>query len=139
MNQLDLQISTCACEYAENPLGLSTPQPRFAWFLESSTRGVNQSAYQILVASSPEKLSRNVGDKWDSGVVESDCSLNVPYQGTPLSSAERCWWKVRVWGTSTSEGESDWSKPAWFEMGLLQAEDWQGDWIGASSSIPRLC
>jgi hypothetical protein len=34
---------------------------------------------------------------------------------------------MRVWD---AEGEaSDWSELAWFEMGLLQPEDWQARWI----------
>ena len=130
MKKHRLQVSACTCEYAENPLGVDTPQPRFGWILESITRGAMQSAYQILVASSPEVLAQDAGDKWDSGQVKSGRSLNVPYEGTPLRSAERCWWKVRVWpATSAGQGDadgggSDWSDPAWFEMGLLEAEEW---------------
>lgn len=55
------------CEYAVNPLGLDVVKPRFSWILESDERGQMQSAYQILVASSEEKLNADAGDKWDSG------------------------------------------------------------------------
>ncbi len=54
------------CEYAKNPLGIDTPQPRFSWILESNQRGQMQSAYHVLVASSVEKLRSDIGDKWDS-------------------------------------------------------------------------
>ena len=83
-------------EYAVDPLGVDVARPRFSWLLESSERGQMQSAYQILVASSKEKLQASRRDKWDSGKVASDESVNVPYEGSPLASGERCWWKVRV-------------------------------------------
>ena len=78
------------CEYAINPLGIDSAQPRFNWILESSQRGQMQSAYQILVSSSEEKLNANISDKWDSGKVASDKSVNVPYEGSALTSGEKC-------------------------------------------------
>ena len=53
------------CEYAADPLRIDVAQPRFGWVLNSSRRGQMQSAYQILVAGSPEKLKADIGDKWD--------------------------------------------------------------------------
>jgi len=117
------------CEYASSPLGVDVAQPRLSWVLQSSQRGQMQSAYQILVASSEEKLQANVGDKWDSGKVGSDRSVNIAYQGKALASRERCWWKVRVWDKDGKA--SEYSKPAMFEMGLLKQNDWRGEWIGA--------
>ena len=112
------------CEYAANPLGIDAAQPRFSWVLQSSRRGQMQSAYQVLVASSEEKLKGNLGDKWDSGKVDSDRSVNVAYRGKALASGEKCWWKVRVW--DKADRASAYSKPATFEMGLLKKSDWQG-------------
>ena len=86
-----------ACEYATNPLGIDTAQPRLSWVLGSNRRGVMQKAYQVLVASSPERLAADAGDLWDSGRVQSDESVNVEYQGKKLSSRQTCFWKVRVW------------------------------------------
>jgi len=87
-----------------------------------------QSAYQVLVASSAEKLSANAGDKWDSGKIASAESVNVVYKGKALVSGEICFWKVCVWDSSGAR--SPWSKPATFEMGLLKDADWKGQWIG---------
>jgi len=115
------------CEYTKNPLGIDTPAPRFSWILESTQRGQMQSAFRILVASSGEKLDKDTGDKWDSSKVFSEKSVNVSYEGQPLTSGEKCYWKVRVWD---KEGQpSTWSKAATFEMGLLKESDWQGKWI----------
>ncbi|MBC8231933.1 family 78 glycoside hydrolase catalytic domain [bacterium] len=121
------------CEYAVNPLGVDVAQPRFSWEVSSSQRGQIQSAYQILVASSEEQLNANIGDKWDSGKVTSDKSVNIAYEGSALASAEKCCWKVRCW--DEDDKASAYSKPATFEMGLLNQSDWEGKWIGSDVSI----
>ena len=121
------------CEYAVNPLGIDVVQPRFSWVLESSQRGEMQTAYQILVASSEEKLKDDIADKWDSKKVISDQSVNVAYEGRELASGEKCYWKVRVW--DKDEKASAYSIPATFQMGLLKKSDWQGVWIGAKKNI----
>ncbi len=117
-----------ACEYAANPLGIDTPQPRFTWVLQSDQRGQIQSAYQILVATTEAKLAADIGDRWDSGKMVSGQSVNVAYAGSPLASGERCHWKVRCWDRDDQVGP--YSQPAWFEMGLLKPEHWKGKWIG---------
>jgi len=117
------------CEYLENPLGIDMPKPRLSWKLDSSIRGQKQTAYRILVASSPEKLKSNIGDLWDTGKVESDQSIHVDYDGKPLESSTQSFWKVIVWdqdGNVSAPSESAiWSK------GLLEPEDWKAKWIGA--------
>ena len=116
------------CEYLENPLGIDALHPRLSWILESDKRGEKQTAYQVLVASSTEKLSKDEGDLWDSGKVDSDQSILVPYAGKELTSRQQCFWKVRVWD---GRGQaSPWSEPASWSMGLLKPEDWQAKWIG---------
>jgi alpha-L-rhamnosidase len=133
-----MQVTRLTCEYADDPLGVDRPQPRLSWQIQSDRRSVVQSAYQILVATSPESLQGDLGDKWDSTRVSSDRSVNVLYGGRPLTSAEICWWKVRVWD---ERGEaSPWSQAARFEMGLLSSNDWRGQWITspAKASAPLL-
>ena len=92
-------------------------------------RGIKQTAYQILVASTPEILAKEKGDLWDSGKVAGDQSIQVEYAGKPLASRTDCHWKVRVWDKDGKA--SDWSQPALWRMGLLNPEDWQAKWIGA--------
>ena len=121
------------CEYAVNPLGIDVNQPRFSWVLEADRRGQRQSAYQILVAGSKEAIASGSGDKWDSGKVASEGSVNVVYEGETLTSGEVCWWKVRVWDVDDTPGP--WSEAATFSMGLLETGDWQGKWIAAAKEI----
>jgi alpha-L-rhamnosidase len=121
------------CEYHVNPQGIDEPQPRLTWRVESSARGAKQSAYQILVASSMERLEANSIDLWDSGQVASDQTVNVPYAGKPLASGQECFWKVGVWDGG---GKPQWSTPASWAMGLLQAGDWQAAYISFRDPTP---
>ena len=122
------------CEYRVQPLGLDEPQPRLTWRIESSARGQRQTAYRILVASSPAKLKRNTGDLWDSGQVAGDQTVNVPYAGLPLASRQECFWKVRVWDKDGKA--SAWSAPARWTMGLLRPDDWQARYISFRDQTP---
>ena len=124
-------VTTPRCEYSDNPLGLDSPQPRLSWVLESNERAQRQAAYQILVASSEEKLKASQADVWDSGKVASDQSIQIAYAGKPLTSRQRCFWKVRVWD---QDGKTADSAPSFWEMGLLQPADWQAQWIGFTTN-----
>ena len=88
------------CEYRTDPIGLGETKPRLAWKLtavDPAARGLRQSAWQVLVASTPADLAQNRGDFWDSGRVASAATNNIVYAGRPLVSRVACWWKVRVW------------------------------------------
>ena len=116
------------CEHLTDPLGLDRPTPRLSWQLRSEARGQKQTAYQVLVASTPEHLAADQGDLWDSGRTEGRTCVLVPYGAEAPRSRQRCYWKVRVWD---AQGErSAWSEPAFWEMGLLDTQDWQAQWIG---------
>ncbi|MCK9222835.1 MAG: glycoside hydrolase family 78 protein [Limnochordia bacterium] len=116
------------CEYATDPIGIDASRPRLSWNLESKERAQRQIAYQIIVSSSKERLRRDDGDLWDSKKVFSEKSLHIPYEGKVLTSRQRCYWKVRVW--SDEDPKPTTSNPAFWEMGLLEPEDWRAEWIG---------
>ncbi|HWB83558.1 MAG TPA: family 78 glycoside hydrolase catalytic domain [Bryobacteraceae bacterium] len=119
------------CEYRANPQGIDATAPRLSWQLaavNTSARGLRQSAYRILVASSEQALRNNQGDLWDTGKVSSDQSIQVVYRGKALTSGEAAFWKVQVWDQGGSA--SGWSAPAQWTMGLLSPGDWHGQWIG---------
>ena len=50
----DVSVTGLRTEQMVDPMGLDTAVPRMSWRLESSQRNVMQTAYRILVASSPE-------------------------------------------------------------------------------------
>lgn len=119
-------------ENLTNPLGIDVDKPRFSWKITSNEKGVMQQNYHILVASSLEKLAEGKGDLWDSGIVQADCSIWVPYGGKSLKDNQRYYWKVRV---HTTVGESAWSEPAMWSMGLLIENHWRGRWIGLDKAM----
>ena len=121
------------CEYAVDPLGIDARPPRLSWQTPAEPRGYRQSAYRIVVAGSKAGLEAGGEPTWDSGKVASERSVNVPYAGRALASRERCCWRVRTW--DREDRASAWSEPGWFEMGVLEAEDWHGTWIAAEQGI----
>jgi len=123
-------------ELGENLLGIDWPQPRLSWVLQWEQRGEVQTAFQVLAASSLEKLAKNQGDLWDSGQVKSSQTVDVHYAGQPLHSAQQVFWKVRAWDKAGQP--AGWSAPASWTMGLLKETDWQAQWIGATGSEPTL-
>jgi len=131
-----LTVAQSTCEYATNPVGVEQRQPLFSWILQSSEHNKQQTAYQVLVATSVKKLTPQSADLWNSGIVASAQSTLIPYNGKALVSRQRCWWQVRVWDEKNRA--SAWSQPASWEMGLLASTDWQAQWIGTGPKVePR--
>ncbi|WP_300503683.1 family 78 glycoside hydrolase catalytic domain [uncultured Duncaniella sp.] len=122
-----VSVGSLTIEGQVNPLSIETQHPRLSWIITSNERDVMQTAYHVLVASSPEKLAAGQGDLWDSGRVNSDRSVWVEYEGKELPDNTRCYWKVRVF---TNRGESSWSQPAEWGMGIVGEGHWGGRWIG---------
>ena len=120
------------CENLVNPAGIDATQPQLGWQVQSAQRDQRQAAYRILVASSRELLGRDEGDLWDTRKIEGDDSTQVAYGGRPLASDHSYFWKVCVWDKG---GQSRWSDAATWSMGLLQAGDWHGRWIGLDQGI----
>jgi alpha-L-rhamnosidase len=122
-----VSVGQLRCEGLETPVGVDVVSPQLNWILGSDQRAEKQSAYQILVASSLAGLRGDTGDLWDSGKVLSGETAQITYQGKPLISHQRCFWKIRAWD---HEGQpSAWSQPASWSMGLLHPQDWTAQWI----------
>ena len=78
---------------------------QFGWQIESGKRDVKQTAYRIVVATSQRALTQETGGRellWDSEQVESEETLQVPYQGRRLPCQSDIYWQVTVW-LSTGE------------------------------------
>jgi hypothetical protein len=123
-------IADLRCEYFKDPLGIDAARPQLSWKILSGYRGLRQTAYQILVASNLATLGEDRGDLWNSGRVDSDENVHVPYGGAALRSRQECVWKVRVWDSGGNV--SNWSAAASWSMGLLRPQDWTAKWITAS-------
>ncbi|MBR1517850.1 MAG: family 78 glycoside hydrolase catalytic domain [Bacteroidales bacterium] len=122
-----VQVGDLRVEQLDQPLNIQCQHPRLSWVITSDKNDVMQTAYHILVASSPDLLTDGKADIWNSGKVESDASVWVPYEGAQLKSNQRLFWKVKVY---TTKGNSKWSEPSQWGMGLLGQNEWQAQWIG---------
>lgn len=111
-------VSLTVGEGFVEPVGFYDSTPVFSWKLPDDV--VRQTAYQIKVTKAGVSL-------WDSGWVESEQSVLVPYGGQPFTSRDRAEWCVRF--RDENGTESDWSNPAHFELGLLSNADWKAQWI----------
>lgn len=121
-------IINLRCEMLSNPEGIDVVQPRLSWEIKSDVNDVKQTAYQILVASTKEKLNANEADLWDSGKITSSQSIHVIYNGKKLKNRKEAFWKVKIW---TNQGETTWSETNYWSMGILTYADWKSTrWIG---------
>ncbi len=115
-------VGELTCENLVNPLAIDNVEPHFGWKLCSDVQGAGSTAYQILVATSLDRLGEGQADLWNSGKVISSETVYVPYEGRKLSSKSFAYWKVRVWDENSKVG--DWSEPASFGIGFLEDNDW---------------
>lgn len=129
----DIAATFLRTEYMAEPLGIDDAQPRFSWIIQSTERGVMQSAYQVLVATDPALLAQEQGDAWDSGKVNSQNSTQVVYDGDELESDQVYYWKIRVWDAAGER--SAWSEPGSFQVGLTSEAQWNGDWVGTDTTV----
>lgn len=123
------------CLFIENPYGIDVTNPDLSWIINMSNpkaRGIRQTAYQIMVASSIDLLKANNADMWNSGKITSDQMSQVVYAGKALQSSQQYWWKVRCWDEKSNM--SRWSEPAQWTMGILNAADWKAQWISANGA-----
>ena len=103
-------------EYLQNPLRIDIVRPRFMWNVDGA---VKQNAYQIIAKVNGKTV-------WNSGKVESSAMTHIPYGGSELHSRERVNWSVKLWDEN---GEGGKVSHSFFEMGLLEPNDWKAKWI----------
>ena len=116
-----MKIAQITIETRKQPLGLDALSPRISWISQSDATGVNQQAYRVRVATD-EQMTALV---WDTGRVESDQSVLLPYAGKPLASRTLYHVNVQVW---LDNGETA-SAQTTFETAFLHWTDWQAQWI----------
>ena len=126
-----MEIGNLTCNYLKEPLGVESPHPRLSWMLRSEERAQLQTAYRILAGTDRQMLEADHADLWDTGQVASEKSIHIVYRGKFLASRQKVFWKVRVW--DQDDHASEWSDITSFEMGLLEENDWLGEWIGHPS------
>jgi len=114
-------------EYAQNPNNIDEMHPRFSWIISSDKRNQIQTAYRILVASSPAKLKVPKPDLWDSGRIKSSETIQHEYENDNLKSNTTYYWRVISWD---GDGKVHESPAAKFETAFLSGDEWIAKWIG---------
>lgn len=106
--QAKTEIYDLTVNYAVNPVGIERSDIKFGWKMKSDQIGQGQKKYRIVV---DDQQGNNV---WNSGIVDSDISVAIPYEGPQLKLETRYTWNVVV---TCTKGESIESAPAYFETG----------------------
>lgn len=102
-------------EYMGNPIGIDIRRPYLSW---NCSDGKKQTAYEVEAVCGNQVI-------WDSGKVADD-RMNA-LLGVETGSRQRVSWRVRLWDEEDRAG--DWSEEAFFEMGLLEREEFMAKWI----------
>lgn len=116
-------------EHMQNPTVVDVSHPRFSWINETTNtrlRGQQQTAYEIAVSSTQEKLDKGEYDVWDTGKRESSESNLIDFEGKELLDGADYFWKVRTWNQDGKE--SPWSATGTWGMGLPDKK-WEAHWI----------
>jgi len=131
-----LSFESLTCNAQTNPTAIESDQPSFSWVVKASGFNKSQSAYQILVASSMDKLNEKEADFWNSNKVSSSKSTYLKYIGKDLKPTQKYYWKVKIWDEKGQD--SNWSSVTNFQMGLMNTSNW-GDskWIGLNKDTRK--
>lgn len=124
LSSQSVQLTALQCEHRTNPIGIDARLPRLSWNITTPERNWKQSAWHIQVALRSDFNTRSI--VWDSGKKNTSDNILQTFQGKPLVAGQRYYWRVRVW--DRFDRVSDWSAPAFWEMGLLQRSDWKALW-----------
>jgi len=133
-----LVVRNLQCEFLSNPEGVEHSHPYLSWEIDApGKRNVLQSSYRILVYNSDRKPEDGLEPYWDSGKIRSGNSVNVQYEGEPLQSAKKYYWRVQI--EDNYENRSQISEWASFETGILKQKEWVAKWVHAPTSDSTNC
>lgn len=104
-----------------NPIGMDDI-PYFSYQLDADSKEEKLKAYQLIVKDEQ-------GIVWDTGYVEEDRQLFIPYTGSLLQPQTKYVWKVSVWN---QYGEKSESEEGSFETGRMKPFCWEAKWITSS-------
>jgi alpha-L-rhamnosidase len=132
--QKDIIIENLKCEYLTNPQGIDVMDPSLSWTIQnvSNRRGLRQTAYQVMVSTSKDRLDKGIADIWNSGKVRSDRMNNIQFAGSELKSSSIYWWKVKIWDENGQP--SPYSISSRWITGLLNGEKINARWISAEGA-----
>ncbi len=129
-----LSVRNLRVEWLSAPVGIDTLRPRFRWEIGAGAeaRDVRARSARVILAKTLEAIAARRGDVWDSGVLTGRFTARPP-RLLPLKSHTPYYWAVAV---TDASGVTRWSEPARFITGLVDAAEWQAQWIAAKPPVP---
>lgn len=123
------QIYDLKTDYATGPLGVENPSPVFSWKMINEHPGAKQEGYEIRITDA------NGNVVWDTGLVKSELSNNIRYEGKNLNPRSRYNLQLKVKDNNDQIAEIN----SFFETGLMSPNEdsslWEGSqWIGGDNS-----
>lgn len=119
-----VSIERTFTENQQDPISVDSKTPRFTWVISSMQPNALQTAYEINVFNGKKKV-------WASGKQQSEQSVLIDYQGTPLESDTKYTWQLKVWD---NHGNVSAIKTSSFSTGFYAASDWKAKWIGITAA-----
>lgn len=101
---MSASVNNPRVNYVTNPIGIDSGDLFFSWEPETV-----QTAYEIVVSQGGETV-------WDSGIVHSDRTIQIAYQGPELSDATRYEYRIFVFD---EENRMRCSQEAFFETAYI--------------------
>lgn len=133
-SQSEIHFHKLTCDFKNNPIDIDNRSPAFRWIMNSQSNDQLQSAYEVIVSDRYEEIEKYKGGVWHSGKVNSSNSTHVKFQGNPLKSFTKYYWRVRVFDNANQTTE--WSDIASFETSMIEESDWSAIWISDGSEFP---
>ena len=118
-----MQARKLKTNHLRNPIGIDYSVPRLTWVCQGGER---QTAWRVVA------VDRHGETAWDSGKTAGQ-EMVALWSGAPLCSRARIKWRVMLWDENDLPDE--WSEEASFELGLLDAQDWEAQWIDPEEEI----
>jgi alpha-L-rhamnosidase len=115
-----MKIVNLRTERVVAPVGVDFKQPVFSWEIADNGKDVFQESYRILVALDSE--FENL--VWDSGIVESNATFSIKYEGEELTPDTKYFIHV----IAVVNGKEIKSEVSTFITGLFGAEI-EGQWV----------
>lgn len=103
-----VELYNVYCKHQLSPAVVGDRKPCFGWKLRSDRHGSYQKSYRILLYHDQTLL-------WDSCVVETTETSNIPYNGPILLEAEEYHWRVCV---TMRDEDTAWSEDQLIRTGL---------------------
>ena len=119
------KIDDLRCNNLINPESIH--KPSLSWKIKSNIQGLLQTGWEIQIASTEKLLNKDKADIWNSGKKLSEEQFNIIPEVSLKSDATRYYWRVRMWNNKNER--SEWSKTAFFSIGLLNENSWKAKWI----------